>query len=87
MGATLKSIKKMFLLNVYIIGILGFLFGSTISFIVLHYNIIGYFIPILNNIDIFYEILPITFFFNIVLLSFSVYFSITKKSLKIGALN
>ena len=87
MGFSLKNIKKMFLLNVLIIGILGFVVGSIISLVTLHYGLIGYFLPILSNVDIFYEILPIVFFFNIVLLSLSVYFSITKKSLKVGGLS
>ena len=87
MGFSLKNIKKMFLLNVLIIGILGFVVGSIISLVTLHYGLIGYFLPILSNVDIFYEILPIVFFFNIVLLSLSVYFSVTKKSLKVGGLS
>ena len=49
-------------------------FGITISICILHYNLIGYFIPILDNIEIFYQIIPMTIFFNMILLLIGSFF-------------
>ena len=85
LGVSLAELKKIFLNNILILGFLGSAIGIILSYLVIKTGLIGRLIPMLDEIEIPFLIIPFSIIFNLVTLYVSSHFSINKniKNIKV----
>ncbi len=80
-GESIFNIRKIFIMNIMVIGFFGSLIGTFIAYLLLELNTFTYFTPILDKVDMSLGFIPISLLFNLIILYIGVHISI-KNSFK-----
>ena len=69
-----------------IIGIGGSFIGILVAYLLFEFNLLSYFTPLLESVDIRIEFVPVSLLFNLVLLYIGAHIAIKNSSKKIVSL-
>ena len=72
----IKDIKRIFVINILIIGFIGSLLGILIAYLLIKSDALSFFTPLLNNIEISPLFIPLSLVFNLLLLYIGTHISI-----------
>ena len=82
-GESLKNIRKLFTMNILLIGGMGSFIGIFITYLLFKFNILNFFTPILENVNLEFSFIPFSLFFNLILLYIGTRAAIKNSSKKI----
>ena len=82
-GESVFNIRKIFIMNIMVIGVFGSLIGTFIAYLLLELNTFTYFTPILDKVDMSLGFIPISLLFNLIILYIGVHISIKNSFKKI----
>jgi len=85
-GENISDIKKIFINNIMIIGLSGSFFGILEAYLLLEFNLLSYFTPLLESVEMRIEFIPVSLLFNLLLLYIGTHIAIKNSSRKIMTL-
>ena len=82
-GESINNIRKIFVNNILIIGLIGSFIGILIAYLLFKFNLLSYFTPLLGSVEIEIKFIPVSLLFNLVLLYIGTHIAIRNSSKKI----
>ena len=86
-GESINSIRKIFVNNIMAIGLIGSFIGILVAYLLLELNLLSYFTPLLESVEMQASFIPVCLLFNLILLYIGTHIAIRNSSKKIVNLN